>query len=69
MESDADICGVKIGWKKPENGGSTIQKYKIEVLGEEGFQVLEGCGEKGETECTTSMDMLSKEPYNLKVGD
>jgi hypothetical protein len=37
VESDSETCGVKIAWKAPEDGGSPILKYKIEVLGEEGF--------------------------------
>ena len=70
----ADGCSVKVDWSAPENGGSLIKGYKLEIINKAGNNVsLTGaCGNKNiasRTTCIVPMTLLVADPINLEIGD
>jgi len=64
-------CSVKLTWTKPDNGGTPINSYKIEVKAKDKkFTILETCGKDAAVfGCEEKLETFGKAPYNLKVGD
>lgn len=65
-------CGIKVTWKKPNNGGSPVTRFSIAIRGSnKKYSSLPNCGEQGEdgpTFCDASATVLEAAPYNLKPG-
>ena len=61
-------CGMLVKWEVPDNGGSTITGFKVEVQGSDtSFYNYEGC--KGiENNCVITLRDLAAAPYRLNDG-
>jgi hypothetical protein len=63
-------CALQIDWIAPQDGGSDITGYTIEILGKsKEFYPVEFCGQNAETDCLVQMDTLKAQPWNLVGGD
>jgi len=74
VKTEASGCSVKVDWTAPENGGTAIQGYKVEIVNKAGQNVslMGACGNKNisaRTTCIVPMTLLVADPINLKVGD
>jgi len=65
-------CGLRIDWPTPEDGGSPILEYNVEVQRKDGqFYRMTFCGQKPQqqTHCIVPMSKLQGDPINLQKGD
>jgi hypothetical protein len=68
VRASSETCGVKITWNEPDNGGSPILGYTIQVENLGGvFQQVKIITEG--QEALISMSTLIDHPFYLDVGD
>jgi hypothetical protein len=54
-----DNCALQIEWTTPQDGGSDIIAYTIEILGSsKEFYPVDFCGQNAESACFVPMDTL-----------
>jgi hypothetical protein len=74
VKTQAAGCSIKVNWSAPQDGGSSILGYKLDIINKAGVAVpLTGaCGNKNiasRTSCVVPMTLLVADPINLTTDD
>jgi hypothetical protein len=69
--TEYDNCSLMIEWIVPDDGGSAITQFDVQIKDSLGdFVSLENlCQNPRSTSCTVPMQVFQDEPYNLRKDD
>jgi hypothetical protein len=66
LSTSAEACSLRINWSAPNDNGSLIQQYIVEVRSSSReMDQYESCGSPAQTTCLIPMSELSQAPFNL----
>lgn len=68
--ADEGSCGYLIDWSEPNDGGSPITHYKVDIrIPNKGSYTVTQCGQDPTvTQCALSEQLLTNAPVSLKPG-